>query len=320
MKLFQPSCVACAVFALTVTLTGCGKKPTADVLARVGDKEITMADFKAEFERRLDLHQPLPDRQTLLEQMVDRETCLQQASRAGLQNAAEVRRACEDVLLLKFRETKVAPIVAAAKVTPEEVKAAYERDVAHYIQPAKVKLAILFFAADARADTNQVVTAKARASSALTKAATLPSGVQGFGQLAADYSEDQLTRYRGGDAGWFADDGLESRWPKAILSAGFALKTSGELSSVLRGLDGFYVVKLMDSRPTSITPLAQVHSAIERRLLAARREAVERQLNAAARAAAKVSMDAALLATVDYPKPNPGRNTQNPIPVLSVTP
>lgn len=320
MKLLQPSRLACAVFALAVALAGCGKKPAADVLARVGDQEITVADFKAEYARRLDLHQPLPDRQTLLDQMVDRETYLQQARAAGLQNTADVRRACEDVLLGKFRETQIVSKIAAVKVSPEEIKAAYERDVAHHTQPAKVKLAILFFAVDAKADTNQVTTAEARAQTALVKAATLPAGVQGFGQLAADYSDDQLTRYRGGDAGWFADDGLASRWPKEIQSAGFALKTSGELSSVLRGRDGFYVVKKMDSRPASVTPLEQVRSAIERRLLATKREAVERQLNATVHAAVKVSTDAALLATVDYPQPNPGKNAPNPLPILSATP
>ncbi len=320
MKLLQPFRIACALFALTVTLAGCAKKPAADVLAHVGDKEITVAEFKAEYERRLDLHQPLPDRQTLLEQMVERETSLQQARVAGLQNAADVRRACEDVLLGKFHETQVAPKVAAAKVTPEEVSQAYARDIARYTQPAKVKLAILFFAADARADTNQVATAEARAQVALTKAVTLPTEVRGFGQLAADGSDDQLTRYRGGDAGWFANDGLESRWPKEILSAGLALKNSGGLSSVLRGRDGFYVVKQMDSRPPTVKALAQVQAVIERRLLAAKREEVERQFNAAARASAKVSTDAALLSTVDYPKPNSGKNAQESFPVLSSTP
>ncbi len=320
MKLLQPSWIAGAVLALAVALAGCGKKPAADVLARVGDKVITVADFKAEYQRRLELHQSLPDRQALLELMVERETSLQQARAAELQNNAEVRRACEDVLLGKFRETQIAPKIAAVKVTPEEVQAVYEHDLAHYTQPAKVKLAILFFAVDAKADSNQVATVAARARDAQTKAATLPTEVRGFGQLAAEGSDDQLTRYRGGDAGWFADDSLETRWPKEILAAGFALKNSGALSSVLRGRDGFYVVKQMDSRPASVTPLAQARSAIEHRLLAAKQQAVGQALQSAARVAAQVSIDAALLATVDYPKPNPDKNAPNPLPVLSVTP
>jgi parvulin-like peptidyl-prolyl isomerase len=320
MKWFQPSRIVCAAFALAVALAGCGKKPAADVLARVGDTAITVADFKAEYQRRLDLHQPLPDRQTLLEQMVERETWLQQARAAGLANDAEVRRAAEDALIRRFQETRVAPQIAAVKVAPEEIQAVYDRDAAHYAQPEKVKLAILHFAADAKADSNQVAVAETRARAALAQAALLPVDVRDFGSLAADASDDQLTRYRGGDAGWFADDGLATRWPKEILAAGFALKTSGALSPVLRGPDGFYLVKKMDARPASVTPLAQVRAAIERRLLAEKRQAVERQLNLAARAAVQVSTDAGRLAAVDYPNLNPGPSAPVALPALSVNP
>jgi parvulin-like peptidyl-prolyl isomerase len=301
MKSLRPTRFACAVFALALALAGCAKRPSADVLARVGDQEITVADFKAECERRLALHQKLPDRQALLDQLVDRATALQQARAAGLQNDFEVRRAAEDALLAKFRETQFAPKIAAVKVTPEEIQSAYERDVARYTQPAKVKLAILFVAVDAKAESNQVAVAEARVQAALAKAATLPADTRGFGPVAADFSDDQLTRYRGGDAGWFADDGLETRWPKEILAAGFALKSVGELSAALRGSEGFYAVKKLDARPSSVTPLAQVRSVIERRLVAAKRQAVEQALLAAARAAAKVSVNPERLANVAYP-------------------
>jgi len=320
MKFLRPTCLAGVLLALACGAAGCGKKPAADVLARVGDQVITVADFKAEYQRRLDLHQPLPDRRTLLEQMVERETRLQQARAAGLQNDVEVRRAAEDALIRKFEETRVAPQIAAVKVAPEEIQAAYDRDVARYTQPAKVKLGILHFAVDAKADTNQLAIVATRAQEVRLKATALPADVRGFGSLAADYSDDQLTRYRGGDAGWFADDGLATRWPKEILAAGFTLKTNGELSAVLRGPDGFYVVKKLDARPASVTPLAQMRPVIERRLLAEKRQAVAQQLSAAARAVAQVSTDAARLATVDYPQSSAGASAPAVLPALSANP
>jgi parvulin-like peptidyl-prolyl isomerase len=149
-----------------------------------------------------------------------------------------------------------------------------------------------------------VASAEARVHTALAKAATLLADTRGFGQVAADFSDDQLTRYRGGDAGWFADDGLETRWPKEILTAGFALKNAGEISPVIRGRDGFYAVKKLDARPSIVTPLAQVRSVIERRLVAAKQQAVERELLAAARTAAKVSVNPERLASVAYPAPS----------------
>src|SRR5579871_2830765 len=124
MKFVLTIWVACAALAAAAVLGGCSRRPAADVLARVGDRVITTADFKAEYERRQAAGLPLPDRQTLLDQMIDRETSLQQAKAAGLDNADEVRRACEDVLIAKYRDTQLNPKVAAVRVSAEEIKAA----------------------------------------------------------------------------------------------------------------------------------------------------------------------------------------------------
>ena len=293
--------LACAALAVAAALSGCSKKPAADVLARVGDREITVADFKAEYEQRQKDHLPLPDRQALLDQLVDRETFLQQARAAGLDQAADVRRACEDILIQKFQQTQLEPKIAAVKVLPEEVQAAYAQDKARYTQPAKVKLAIVFIETGAKAGTNQIATAESRAQEALAKAAQLPADTRGFGALAADYSDDQVTRYRGGDAGWFAENDVESRWPKEIVAAGFALKNAGDVSSVLRGADGFYLVKKLDARAAAVTPLERVQPLISRRLMLERQQEISQQFRAQTRAAAKVALDSNLLARIFYP-------------------
>lgn len=296
--------LACVALAVAAVFAGCSQKPAADVLARVGDRDITTADFKAEYERRQAAGLPLPDRQTLLNQMIDRETSLQQAKAAGLDNADDVRRACEDVLIAKYKDTQLEPKVAAVKVSAAEIKAAYEKDLARYTQPAKVKLAIVYIEAGPRSDTNRLAAAELRAQEVLTGAARLPADARGFGQVAADYSDDQITRYRGGDAGWFAADSIAGRWPAEVLAAGFALTNAGDLSGVLHANDGFYVVKKLDSRPSTVTPLEQVRSVIERRLLLAGQQTAESQFKSQARQAAKVSTNTDVLATVFYPTQN----------------
>ena len=308
MKHFKSTtgvCVALVAAALVFS-AGCSKKsPPSDVLAHVGDRDLTVADFKAEYERRAANRQPLPDRAVLLEQMVTRETLLQSAQSAGLDKDAEVRRACEDVVIAKLKATQLEPQIDAVKISPEEIQSAYEKEISRYTQPAKVQLAFVFIAVDAKADTNQVAAAAARAREARQLAAALPANTRGFGQVAADFSADQVTRYRGGDAGWFAADALADRWPKAVVAAGFNLKNSGDLSDGLRAANGFYLVKKIDSRAAVVTPLEQVSAVISHRLLIAKKLAAEEKFSASARAAAKVSTDTALLATVSYPAPNP---------------
>ena len=162
MRLFLPINTACAAIAAVAMLSGCSQKPTSNVLARVGNQEITVADFKAEYERRQANRQPLPDRQTLLDQMIDRETCLQQAKVCGLETNTDIRRACDDLLIAKYKEAQLETKLAALKVTPEEARAAYDKDLTRFTQPAKVKLAIVLIALQPRANSNQLATAQAR--------------------------------------------------------------------------------------------------------------------------------------------------------------
>jgi parvulin-like peptidyl-prolyl isomerase len=320
MKLFLPASAACAAVVAAAVLAGCTQKPAANVLARVGDKDITVADFKAEIERRQAAHQPLPDRQTLLDQMIDREAFLQQASASGLDSNPDVRRASEDILINKYKETQLEPKLTAAKVAPEEVRAAYDKDLQHYTVPAKVKLAIVLIAVESRANSNQVAEAESRANDAYKMAAVLPANTRGFGNVAADFSDDQVTRYRGGDAGWFAADSVEDRWPSDVLAAGFALKNIGDQSDVLRSRDGFYLVKKLDARPSTAVPFEQVRGVIERRLLIARQQETEAVFRAQSRQASNVSTNLALLATTTYPNLNPGKLAAAQFPGLPKTP
>ena len=312
--------LACAAIVAAALLAGCNKKSTGDILARVGDREITVADFKAEYERRQANRQPLPDRQTLLDQMIDREALLQQARTTGLDKAADVRRAYEDLLIGKLKQAQLEPKIAAVKVGPAEIQSVYAGDAARFTQPAKAKLAFVFIAADEKAGTNVIAAAEARANEAYQAATKLPPTARGFGQVAGDYSDDQATRYRGGDAGWFAMDSIEDRWPANIVAAGFALKETGEMSGVLRGRNGFYLVKKLDARAMAVAPIEQVKPAIEHRLLIAKEQDTEKQFLSQARQAAKVSTDAALLAATSYPTPTLGKTAAVQPPTLTRTP
>lgn len=294
-------CAALAALVVLAMAVGCGKKSAPDVLARVGGQTITVADFKAELERRIANRQPVPEREKLLEDLIARATLVERARTAGLTNAHDVRRTIEDVLIAKLRETELEPWLAAVKVSPEEIRAAYEQEAARFTQPAKARLALIHLAANSKTDSNRLAESAARAAEARRLALVSAATNQGFGPVAATFSEDQLTRYRGGDAGWFTADVLADRWPKEIIAAGLALKSTGEISEVLRAADGFYLVKKMDARPSVVTPLAQAQPGLERRLLTAKRARAEEDFRQSLRSAAVVQTDLQLLARVDYP-------------------
>jgi peptidyl-prolyl cis-trans isomerase C len=290
--------LACAILALAV---GCEKKSAPNVLARIGEQVITVDDFKAEVQRRTANRQSIPERKVLLEEMIARATLVQRAKAAGLESAADVRRTYEDVLITKLKESEFEPGLAAVKISPEEIRAAYEKEILHFTQPAKAHLAMVFLAADSKAGTNRLAEVAARANQAHRLALELPPSEPSFGKVSADFSEDQVSRYRGGDAGWFTVDNLAGRWPKEIIATGLALKNVGDVSEVIHAGNGFYFVKKMDVRPTVVTPLAQAQAGIERRLLAAKRAQLEVEFRQSSLAGRKVERDLQLLSQLDFP-------------------
>ena len=286
------------------------------MLARVGGQEITVADFRAEMQRRSANGQPLPARAVLLEEMIARAALVERARAAGLENAPDVRRTFADVLVAKLKEAELEPKLAVVKVSPEEISAAYEKNAARFTAPAKAHLAIIFLAADSKTDTNRLAEILARADAAHQLALTLPATEKSFGKVAADFSEDQVSRYRGGDAGWFTGDFLlADRWPKEVILAGLALGSNGDQTGVLRAADGFYLVKKMDARPAVVTPLASASAGLGRELLTAKRAQAEAEFKASVRTAAPVQTDSELLAKLDYPTSTTAAT--NPVPPAS---
>src|SRR5262249_38241118 len=98
-----------SVLVSLLLLNGCGRKENADVLATVGPRHIRAADLRAEVERRYQRQQPVPDKQTLLQEMIDREALLQRARAAGLDHDPQTARAIENLLLGQLTERDLTP-------------------------------------------------------------------------------------------------------------------------------------------------------------------------------------------------------------------
>ncbi|MFM2295413.1 MAG: hypothetical protein RLZZ350_1826 [Verrucomicrobiota bacterium] len=304
MKNFAPNlrCLASlAVLAALVLTPGCGKKPAANVLAQVGSQVVTIEDFKAEVARRLASHQLVGSRESVMQELVGRAALLERARAAGLEKSPDVQRALQVALIAKLKDVELAPQIAATKVSPEELRAAYAANRARFTQPAKAHLAIIYLAANSKMNANQFAEISARATEARSFALALPTNEKDFGQVAAKFSEDQVGRYRGGEAGWFSDDVLFGRWPKEIIAAGLALKNSGDVSDVLTAKDGFYLVKKIDARAAVVTPLEAASANLEHQLLLAKRKRVTADFRTTVLSAVKVQTDSALLSRMEFP-------------------
>lgn len=72
----------------------------------------------------------------------------------------------------------------------------------------------------------------------------LLEGNADFAELTAAYSEDERTKHRGGDLGWFSP----SRMPRDFTDIAFGLRP-GQLSEPFRTSLGWHVVQILEARP-----------------------------------------------------------------------
>jgi parvulin-like peptidyl-prolyl isomerase len=94
-----------------------------------------------------------------------------------------------------------------------------------------------------------VVAAQDQANDVLTQ---LQGGAD-FGQLAQQLSTDTSSKGNGGDLGWIGHGVLD----KAVEDTAFGLQP-GELSGVVQGANGFYVVQVLEKDPARPVPAAQL--------------------------------------------------------------
>ncbi len=272
-----------------LVLAGCGKQSGGTVVkpgvvASVGSREITVAEVVAEAGRRAAGGQPVPDKAALLDEMVAEEVQVQRAMALRLHEDAEVARAMRGALIGALRTKELEPKLAAADVSPEEVKTQYEAMREKLKRPERARVGMIFGAIPLRAPGAAGDEVRARIKVAAAAAA---AGGEAFRAAAAAHSDHQASRYRGGEIGWI-NRGAAPRWlPAAVAEAAFGLEP-GKVSEPIEAEAGIYVLTLLEREEASVTPLAEAEAGIRARLAAGRREELRNDFQKGLRDAAGV--------------------------------
>lgn len=305
----------CALVLVIVATAGpVACKPTAPgevVLAEVGGRRITASDLRLEASRRHAARMPVPDKETLLQELVVHAALLESAEKAGTSKDPQVRRELENLLIGHWKDREWNRRIEAVTVTEQEVQAEFERNRDRYTRPAQARFAVLSLKADAgRTPADRRSELRARMEEALrgSRSASAQSprdgGQIGFGAISAQYSDDQVSRYRGGDLGWIERGKEPTRIPAEVMETGWYLAV-GEVSAVIDTAEGFYLVMKCDDRQATVTPFEQVRGSLHQALLSRKRKETEESFRkeAVAMTAARTHLEA--LASVDLP----GRET-----------
>lgn len=169
---------------------------------------------------------------------------------AGLTDSLLRERIEEHLRELDWIEKQIA---GGSAVTEQECRAFYDAHRDLFTQPERYRVSHLFLAA--HADTPPgVVDEKEKAIPLL--AARL-SGGETLAQVAAEASEDEASKPRGGDLGYVT----EARMPADFITEIRKLRV-GETSKPFRSHLGFHIAQLAEIKPSRVLPFGETRGEI----------------------------------------------------------
>jgi peptidyl-prolyl cis-trans isomerase D len=155
---------------------------------------------------------------------------------------------------IKYALLNVEKVRESIVVPETEIAAFYQQNLSQYQTPAQVRASHILFKLEGK-DEKAV---QAQAEEVLKKAKAPGAD---FAALAKQYSEDESNNTIGGDLDYFGRGRMVAEFEQAA----FAMK-NGEISDLVKTAFGFHIIKMVDNKPESTRPLAEVRTEIEEQL------------------------------------------------------
>ncbi len=257
------------------------KAVSGDVVAKVGDSVITLADFEAQLNQQNPLirarYKSLEQKKKLLENLVQREAMVQEAKRLGLDEDPEMQRGYKKILARhlvnkEFNQKRVKEL----EIKDEDIQRYYDENHDRYHAPEKVRVHQILIGAP-KGDAAARKTARAKAEELLAQLKKNVNDRRLFLELARKHSTDEATRNVGGDTNFKTQAQLTEAYGPKFAEVAFGLKKANDLSGVVETDKGFYILRQSGRQSAIDLPLEKVKGQIRTTLFArARGEAYQR--------------------------------------------
>jgi len=280
-------------------------KQAAQVLARVGDKTITLGDYTAALEHmdqfdRLRYQSP-ERRKELLEEMITIELLAMEATEKGYDKdplaQQELRAILRDAMLAEARRNAPAP----ADVPEADVRAYYQSHLADYKDPERRRLSVIVLATPSAAEEVLATVKKTGEFGALVKSRSIDP--QARANVPVDLAGDLGIVSPPGDP-----RGDNPRVPPEVREEVFKLSEVGAVADRVVAAGGkFYVVRLTQRIPPHERAFEEAERTIRVKLAQDMLRKKEDELIAELRKSVQVEVDEAALATVKLPNVDAGK-------------
>jgi peptidyl-prolyl cis-trans isomerase C len=239
------------------------KQMDKDILARIGNKTITKADFEARISvLPPQYQQALKDekaKKDFFEMVIQAHLFALAAKDEKLDKDAKVAMQIEDmtngILAQEFVRRKLSKI---EKITDEQIKQYYDENKDKLINPPTVRVQHILIKLAEGAKPEETA-------AALAKAEKLRKDLEGgadFGKLAEQYSDDPETKVNGGDLGYFTQQQMVPEFSEPV----FKMKP-GEISQPIKSPFGFHIVKVNDKTEGKPMDLKEATPTIQSAIL-----------------------------------------------------
>jgi peptidylprolyl isomerase len=250
----------------------CFRAAAADVVARIGGTDVTREELRSYVEtlgpaeRAALAKDPALLSQAVRAYLARRAVLAEVRSKKWDQDPsvkARLERARDEALTDLYLDAVSRP--PAGYPDDAQVQAVYQRNPAAFQVPRQLRVAQIFISSPAGSDKQAEEKARRRAEE-IGRKVRQPGA--DFAAIARTESDDKEGARNGGEIGWLTEAQLVPgiRAPAAGLGKDAA-------SDPIRLDDGWHVVKVLDIRPASTRPLAEVRDAIAAQLLGDRARA-----------------------------------------------
>src|SRR5260370_32297414 len=176
-----------------------------------------------------------------------------ESHKAGYANSVPEKRK------VKYAVVETNKAEAGVQITQDDLRAYYDQHREQYRVPEQVKVSHIWLkmplpGADGKVDDKAVAQAQGRADDLVKQ---LKGGAK-FEDVAKKYSEDPGSANVGGSLGWIGKGQMAAEFEKAAFSL-----PKGQVSDVVKSLDGFHIVRVDDKQDPHTKSLDEVKVEIE---------------------------------------------------------
>jgi peptidyl-prolyl cis-trans isomerase C len=235
------------------------------ILAKVGDKKITIGDFNRiigyyDEEKQKLMEQQPSYKVIILKRIVQGMVISRIAREKGFDKRADVKEQLEllanDFITTEYLKKEVLDKIT---VTEEDMKLYYKIHEEEFKTPEMVRARDIFIKLDPSASDEIKKKAKERAEEIVKKA----KAGEDFAKLATEFSDDPGSKAKGGDLGLIRKGKMGPDFDRVVFSL-----NPGEMSDVFETPAGYHIVKVEEKKESVLEPYDKVKEKIKDKVLA----------------------------------------------------